>query len=193
MKNICVINGHPDPSAERFAAAIADAYAKGAESAGHTVSRIAIGEMELGFLTNSHAFAAPATGEVLEAQTLVDAADHVVLVYPLWLGTVPGKLKVFLEQLGRGDFFLATQKDGVGWPAQNMVGKSARVIVTMGMPKLVFRLLYRSHSLRALEGMILKMSGFKPVRDTVFGQVDKGQERRERFLAEVEALGERGG
>ena len=41
--NILVINGHPDPSPERLAAALAKAYAEGAETAGHQVRRIDIG------------------------------------------------------------------------------------------------------------------------------------------------------
>ena len=72
-----------------------------------------------------------------------------------------------------------------------MKGKSARLIVTMGMPGFAYRLFLRSHSVRALESGILAMAGFKPVRDTVFGLIEGGAKRRALMLEKTRALGAR--
>ncbi len=42
-RHILVLNGNPDPSAERLSAALARAYCEGAEAAGHVVHRIDVG------------------------------------------------------------------------------------------------------------------------------------------------------
>lgn len=191
MTAIALINGHPDPDPGHFCAALCEAYENAAREAGHAVTRIDIGAIELNFLKNQKEFAAPPSDAVARAQDIVGAADHLVLVYPLWLGTMPARLKAFLEQLGRGDFFLSTKNEKGGWPAKKMSGKSARVVVTMGMPGLAYRLLFGAHSLKALEAGILKISGFGPVRDTVFGMVETSAERRERMLETMKKLGRR--
>jgi len=191
MARILVVNGHADPSPERFAAALAEAYARGAAAAGHAVDRLAVADVPVEFLRNAAEFAASPPEPVARAQERIAAADHLVLVYPLWLGTMPARLKAFLEQVARGEFLLSTGGDG--WPARKMRGKSARVIVTMGMPAIAYRLFFGAHSLRALEKGILGMAGFAPVRDTVLGGVEGGPEKRARMLATVEALGRKGG
>lgn len=49
---------------------------------------------------------------------------------PLWLGDVPALLKAFLEQIARPRFALAQGT----MPKPLVKGRSARLIVTMGMP-----------------------------------------------------------
>lgn len=115
-------------------------------------------------------------------------ANHLVLVYPIWLGTLPALLKGFLEQLLRPDFaFEPTDK---GWPKTKLDGRSARIIVTMGMPALAYRWLYGAHSLKSLERNVLKFVGIKPIRETLFGSVEnRGTAKRDAWLDEVRELG----
>ncbi|KAA5804895.1 NAD(P)H-dependent oxidoreductase [Alkalicaulis satelles] len=190
MSRICLINAHPDPAPQRFCHALADAYQQGAEGAGHEVSRFDAGALDYGFLTSAAAFSEPAPEPLQPVQAALQAADHVVLIYPLWLGMLPARAKALLEHLGRANMFLDTGADSSRWPAQKMRGKSARVIVTMGMPAAAYRIFFRSHSLKALETGVLGMSGFKPVRSTVFGMVEGSAERRTRMLADARRLGE---
>jgi putative NADPH-quinone reductase len=67
------------------------------------------------------------------------------------------------------------------------------VIVTMGMPGLFYRLVYRAHSLKSLERNILAFCGFGPIRDTVIGFVEALSDgERAEVVAEVEKLGRQG-
>ena len=61
----------------------------------------------------------------------------------------------------------------------------------MGMPALVYRLFFLSHSLKSLERNILKFAGVKPVRTTLMGQVEGESRaaRREGWLAQMRKLG----
>ncbi|MGY6627814.1 MAG: NAD(P)H-dependent oxidoreductase [Oceanicaulis sp.] len=189
MARICLINAHPDPAPQRFCHGVADAYQAGAQGAGHEVVRFDAGALEYGFLTSAKAFTEPAPDSVRAVQEALGAADHLVLIYPLWLGTMPARAKALLEHLGRANFFLDTGSDSSKWPARKMGGKSARVIVTMGMPAVAYRVFFRSHSLKAVETSILGLTGFSPVRSTVFGMVEGRAERRAAMLEEARKLG----
>ena len=91
-----------------------------------------------------------------EKQT-IGGAEHLVIGYPLWLSTRPGLLKAFLEQVFRPGFALA--KADAGQMGQKLLtGKSARIVVTMGMPAWVYRWYFRAHSLKSLERNILNAS-----------------------------------
>ena len=189
-RSICIINGHPDASTEHFVPALADAYERGARAAGHEVSRIDVGTLPVGFLHNQDEFDMPPDMEVVGERGKLAAADHLVLIFPLWMGCMPARLKAFMEQLARNGFFIEAVGDGTGWPAQKMKGKSARVIVTMGMPGLAYRLMFGAHSLKGLEKSILRISGFKPVRHTILGGVEAaGADGRAKMLRKVEKLG----
>lgn len=190
-RSILVINGHPDPSPARLCHALAAAYRDGAEAAGHRVHPVAAGTIAFPVIRSHDAFykeAAPAA--IAEVQARLAEADHLVLIYPLWLGMLPAHLKAFLEQLFRPDF--AMHVDERGWTPL-LKGKSVRVVVTMGMPALAYRLYFRAHSLRALSRNILGFSGMGPIRSTIFGSVEAvSNSKRRAWLETMRALG-RGG
>jgi putative NADPH-quinone reductase len=126
-----------------------------------------------------------------EAQNAIGWAEHIVFVYPLWLGSMPALLKAFLEQVLRPGFAIAPGSGGT-W-GKLMTGRSARVVVTMGMPSFVYRWFFLAHSLRSFERNILKFCGFGPVRSTVLGGVASGDSsKRLRWLDEMRALGRSG-
>lgn len=191
MTRIVIIQGHPDTSERHFCHALADAYAKGAERAGHHVERIDLGRMEIPFLTSQQEQEEGTVASALaQAQASIKAADHLVFVYPLWLGEMPALLKAFLEQVMRPGFAYDIHKP----PLRNglLSGKSARVIITMGMPSWFYRLYYGSHSLKALKIGILRFVGIKPVRATLIGGVGGARFRGEPWLETLERLGATG-
>ena len=53
---ILIINGHPDPSPDRFYSALAGAYAESAQSVGHELNRFDIGRLELPLLASAETF-----------------------------------------------------------------------------------------------------------------------------------------
>lgn len=191
-RSILVVDGHPDPESGRLCHALAGAYAEGAERAGHRVDVVRIVDLDIRFLTSKDEFEnqrpAPSIQRVQQA---IEGADHVVLVYPLWLGTMPAMLKAFLEQVFRPGFAFGGAPNSGTW-ARRLTGKSARVIVTMGMPALFYRWYFRAHSLKSLERNILNFCGIKPVRETLLGMVESATEaRRGAWMHEMRELGAR--
>jgi len=192
MSRIAVIQGHPDPAGGHFCHALADAYAAGAVSAGHELRRIVVAEFDFPLLRSQAEYrTGPLPAGLEQAQADLLWADHYLIVYPLWTGTMPALLKGFIEQIIRPELYEGRSESGEVWP-RPLRGKSARVIVTMGMPALVYRWYFGAHGLRNLERNILGFVGIKPVRATLIGLIDNiDAEKRDRWLQKVETLGQR--
>lgn len=189
-RNILILDGHPDPASDRFVHALAAAYLDGAEQGTHAVQAIRLADLKFPLLRSQADYE---RGEPVEAvrrcQDAMNWATHVVILYPLWLGSMPAMLKALLEQVLRPGFAFSTLKQG-RWPVKLLSGKSARIIVTMGMPALVYRWYYRAHSLRSLQRNILKFVGFRRVRTTIIGGIGGlSAAARSRWLDELRTLG----
>jgi putative NADPH-quinone reductase len=186
-KRILVINGHPDTRPERFCSALSGAYAEAALKAGHEVRRIDVGALSFPLLIRYEDFQTPADiPDIKKAQADIAWAEHLVFVHPLWLGAAPALLKGFLERVACGGFGFDT---GVaGNPKRGLAGKSARVIVTMGMPALAYRFVFGAFGIRAFARGILRLAGVSPVRLTYFGAVELSERHRDNCLAKVRRL-----
>ncbi|HVK41580.1 MAG TPA: NAD(P)H-dependent oxidoreductase [Phenylobacterium sp.] len=168
-RHLLIINGHPDHRGERFCAALANAYVRGASRAGHQVRRLDVGALDFPLVRTREAFMAEPPPLIGEAQAWLRWADHLVIIHPLWLGGPPAVLKGFLEQVFR--YGVALSPPGAP-PKRLLKGKSARVVVTMGMPAPVFRFAFGAFGLRATERGLLWMSGFGPIHHDVVGDVE---------------------
>lgn len=190
-RKILVIDGHPDPARARLCHALADAYIEGAMEAGKETRLITIAETPLDVLRTAADFAQPtASASIKSAQADLLWADHVVLVFPLWLGGAPALLRMFLEQVACGAFFAETTGAGI---RSKLKGKSARLIVTMGMPAFVYRLMFHAHGVRNIMHGVLGFAGYAPVRATLFGAVESvGRDEHKRRLARARDLGREG-
>ncbi|HTT38916.1 MAG TPA: NAD(P)H-dependent oxidoreductase [Burkholderiales bacterium] len=189
-RRILIIQGHPDSQAKHFGHALADAYQAGAEEAGHEVKRLAIAELDVPVLRRREDWEGGIASEpIRRSQEAIGWAEHLVLLYPLWLGAMPALLKAFLEQVLRPGFAFGREQAGkVGRPL--LTGKSARIIVTMGMPALVYRWYFGAHSLKSLERNVLGFCGVRPIRASLIGMVEAmGDAKRTRWMDEVRALG----
>lgn len=189
MSRIAVIVGHARTGT--LCDALAERYVEGARSAGHDVTVINTATLAFDpILRQAYVTKQPLEPELAEAHRAIMAADHLVIVFPLWLGAMPAILKGFLERILQPDLIDAHK---AGKFVQLLKGKSARVIMTMGMPGLVYRWWYGAHALQALKRNILEFMGVAPVKSTLFGMVEQvGAEKRREWLDEMEALGRDG-
>jgi putative NADPH-quinone reductase len=188
---ILVLDGHPDPDPARFVHALAEAYAQGAAGAGHEVMRLSIAELGVPPLRSQAEWDAEPSEAVAQAQAALGAAEHIVILYPLWLGDVPAALKAFLEQVLRPGF--AFPRGARGLAKGLLRGRSARVVVTMGMPAFAYRLFFLAHSLRSLKRNVLGFVGIGPVRETLIGNAGGlTPEKRAAWLERMRALGAAG-
>jgi len=191
---ILIIQGHPDPLGQHFCHALADSYADGATATARDVRRLDIARLDFPLLRSKREWDAGVLPPVLlEAQQAIAWAEHLVLVFPLWLGDMPALLKGFLEQVARPGFAIGPAEGG-GLGKKLLGGRSARVVVTMGMPALVYRWYFCAHSVKALERNILGFCGVAPIHETLVGSVDAlSASRRQQWLVKLGALGHAAG
>jgi len=192
-RRILIVQGHPDPAGGRFGHALADGYATAALAAGHEVRRVEVAALDFPLLRTQaewqHGDMPPA---LHAARDDLVWSQHVLLLFPLWMGDMPALLKGFLEQLLRPGFATDPGQEGpLGH--KKLAGRSARIVVTMSMPALVYRWFYRAHSVKSLERNILGMVGIGPIDETLIGMVDSPQpDGRAKALARLRALGRAG-
>jgi len=187
---VLLIQGHPDPAGGHLCHALAQAYAEGAREAGHELRTLDVAQLDFPLLRSQHAWThEPLPPALAPAQEAIRWADHLVFVFPLWLGGMPALLKGFLEQIAREGFAFA--KDAKNPMAGKLLkGRSARLVVTMGMPAAVYRYYFRAHSIKALERNILGFVGIGPIEETLIGMVEAIDDKaRVKWFDTLRALG----
>jgi putative NADPH-quinone reductase len=191
-RRIVVIQGHPD-SDGHYCHALAERYVSGAREAGHRVERIDLSGMELPFLRSAYDLrrGRPPEGVKL-AQASLLACDHIVLIHPIWNGGSPALVRAFMEQAFRPSFAFPDADDArlsfvsALRARKALSGKTARVVTTMQMPALVYRLFFRPHQ----EANALWLAGARPVKQTAIGLVEaKDGTAREGWLRRMAQWG----
>jgi NAD(P)H dehydrogenase (quinone) len=188
MAKIAIVVGNP--MRDSYGEALGEAYKRGAESGGHSAQLFVLARMNFdAILREGYRRLQPLEPDLVAAREALHACDHLVFVFPLWCGDMPAILKGFIERVLQGDL-LAIQASGGKASWKIFKGKSARIIMTMGMPGLIYRWYYGAHALKLLKRNILHLVGIKPVRTSVYGMIEAvGDETRKQWLREVEALG----
>ena len=180
---VTIVQGHPDPGGKHLCHALADAYAEGAAAAGHEITRIEVARLDFPIMRTQEEFERGDLPETLVgARDGIVSAQHLVMIFPLWHGTMPALLKAFLEQVMRPGVALEYRKRG--FPRGLLAGRSARIVVTMGMPALIYRWYFQAHGVRGLERSVLRFAGMKPVRETLLGMADAVSDAKRRAWLE---------
>ncbi len=190
-RRIAIIQGHPDPAGHHLLHAMADAYAEGAAGARHELRRIEVATLEFPLLRTQVEFETGAPPPALaQAQEDMRWAEHWVFLFPLWHGTMPALFKGFLEHIFRPGFAMEYSKGG--FPKRLLAGRSARIVVTMGMPVLMYRWYFGAYGVRSFERSMLRFAGIKPIRESLYGLAFAGDKKRARWIEDMGRCGKRG-
>jgi putative NADPH-quinone reductase len=192
MSKIMVVVGHPQ--SVTLCAALGRAYEEGAKAAGHDVTKFELSELQFDpILREGYRKVQPLEPDLKSAYEALAACDHLVLIFPLWCGDMPAMLKGFIERILQPDLIARQNtENAMNWNIFS--NKTARIVMTMGMPVSIYRWWYRGHALKLLKRNILHFVGIKPVRDTLFGMVGTSKpSTREAWLEEMKTLGQSAG
>ena len=190
-KRILLVQGHPDAGHNHLCEALEYAYEQGARDQGHEVRHVHVAELNFPLLRSQDDWEHGALPPCLHpARADILWCEHLVFFFPLWLGDMPALLKGFLEQVARPGFAFGAVDGKTSMLSKGLRGRSARIVVTMGMPSLVYRFFFRAHSLKSMKRNILEFVGIDPVRDTVIGMAgEMNAAKAQRWLARMTALG----
>ena len=166
-KRVAVIVGHP--AADSWCGALAGSYAVAARAGGHEVRMVHLAQLD--FDPSLHAGYRQIQAlepDLLAAQATVAWAEHVVIAYPIWWGSVPALLKGFLDRILLPGFAFK-YRPGKAFPEQLLRGRSAQLLVSMDTPPWYFRWVYRMPGIVQLKKTTLEFCGIAPVKVAAFG------------------------
>jgi len=187
MTKVLIICGHPN--SESLVAAMCREYAEGARKGGHDVRQLAVSDMKFDPILRGRKEVMALEPDLLAAQESITWCQHLVIAYPTWWGSMPALLKGFIDRTIQPGFGFKYREGSPLWD-RLLVGRSARVMVTMDAPSIYDLLVYWSSSRRTMTHPILRFCGFKPVRTSTFSSVKSSTpERRKKWLASVRQLG----
>jgi putative NADPH-quinone reductase len=180
-KRIAIIQGHPDREGNHLLHALADAYVDGAMFSGHEVKCIEVAKLGFPLLRTQAEFESGAMPtSLVQSSEDMRWAQHWVILFPLWHGTMPALLKGFLEHFFRPGF--AMEYRDKGFPKRLPAGRSARVVVTMGLPVMFYRWYFGAYGLRSFERSMLRFAGIKPIRESLFGLAFSDDRKRSHWI-----------
>lgn len=188
MKNILIINGHPNKNS--FNTALAEAYKTGASTQQVTIKEINI--TDLNFNPNlefGYAKRIELEPDLIDAWEKIKWADHIVWVHPVWWGGLPAKLKGFIDRVFLPGFAFKYRENSVWWD-KLLTGKTAHIITTLDQPGWYYSLIYGKPSVNQLKKSTLQFCGITPVKVTYIGIVKNASEHTyAKWLKQVESLG----
>lgn len=187
MKNILIINAHPDK--ESFCFALAESYKKGADIAGADCKLVHVIDLKFNpILTFGYRKISELEPDLVQMQKDILWANHLVFVYPNWWSTYPALLKGFFDRAFVPNFAFKYRENSPFWD-ELLKGKTARLIVTMDTPKWYYCLINKNAGHNAVKKGVLEFCGIKPVKISVFSPIKSSDDKkRKQWLTEAEQL-----
>ncbi len=168
--------GHP--RANSLSHGMADAFERGARSAGAETRRMHLADMafdpDLTEGYHSRKTLEPCL-ETWRENTLW--ANHLCWAYPQWWGGMPAKMKGVIDRAFLPGFAMRYHDNDPMWD-RLLAGRSADVLMTSDAPPVFDRFAYGMAARKQVEKTVLWFSGVKPVRTLQVGPVKSASEAR---------------
>jgi putative NADPH-quinone reductase len=188
MKQILIINGHPDK--ESFNHALSAAYIKGVNKTDSELTQINISDLDFNpNLRFGYRKRMELEPDLVGAIDKIKKADHIVWVFPIWWGGYPALMKGFIDRTFLpGITFLPIE--GKPLPKKLLKGKSARLIITSDTPKWYDFLIMKRPAINQFKKGTLQFCGINPVKVTCISVIkDSTLSFREKWLKKISLLG----
>ena len=187
-KKILLIQGHPDTESYNFA--LGNAYKKGALKSGAELKEIIVRDLDFNpNLEFGYRKRTELEPDLIIAQEKILEADHIVLIYPVWWGSMPAILKGFFDRVFLPGFAFTKRETSLWWD-KHLTNKSARIIATLDQPSWFYTLRYLQPSHQAIKGLTFNFVGIKLVKITTIGPIRNSKDSfRQNWLKKIEKLG----
>lgn len=190
MKNVLIINGHPDKLSFNYA--LSGAYKSGTKNTNSRVEEINIADLKfdpnLKFGFRERMELEP---DLLQAIDKIKRADHIVWFFPIWWQGSPALMKGFIDRTFLSGITFEMIK-GKPLPKKLLKGKTARMVVTSDTPRWYNYLILRNPAINQLKKGTLQFCGIRPTKITYISPIkDSTPEYREKWIKKVFLLGEK--
>jgi NAD(P)H dehydrogenase (quinone) len=190
MKQVLIINGHPDKQSYNYA--LSEAYLKGTSKTNAVLTQINIADLEfnpnLAFGYRKRTELEP---DLLEAIEKIKKSDHIVWIFPMWWYGYPALMKGFIDRTFLpGITFQPIE--GKAMPKKLLKGKTARIIITADTPKWYDYLFMKRPVINQFKKGTLEFCGISPVKVTYISPIKNSNiDYREKRLGKISLLGEK--
>lgn len=184
MKKALILLGHADPAS--FNRAVATAYQEGFRAAGGEAALVTLSDLRFDpVLRQGFRGEQALEPDLLELRARIEAADHLVWVFPTYWVSPPAVVRALVDRLFLPGWAFA-YRPGKALPEGLLAGRSSRVLTTMDSPSWWYALWHY----RAIHGSFvngtLRFVGLAPVKLSAFHATRTSTAaQRERWLAEV--------
>lgn len=184
---ILILNGNNKQ--ESLCSAICTAYQEGAQQGGNEVQLVNIAQLKFDpILHEGYEAIQKLEPDLVDFQQKLLWAQHFVVVYPTWWGSLPALLKGLFDRSFYSGFAYKYHDKGPFWD-KLLKGRSAHLITTMDAPFLWYFLAYRSAGTHTLKNAILKFCGFSPVKTSSITRVRF--KTKQQLSAEIDKIRDR--
>jgi putative NADPH-quinone reductase len=190
MKQVLIINGHPDKQSYNYA--LSEAYLKGASQTNSALTQINIADLDFNpNLVFGYRKRTELEPDLLEAIEKIRKADHIVWIFPMWWYGYPALMKGFIDRTFLPGITFEPI-EGKALPKKLLKGKTARIIITADTPKWYDYLFMKSPVINQFKNGTLKFCGISPVKITYISPVKNSTiDYRENWLKKISLLGEK--
>ena len=199
--NILVINGHPDK--ESYCQAIFQTIVENIVSKRHELEMVNLNEEEFDpVLRYGYRQRMKENPFILRSQELIQWADHLIFVYPIWWSSMPSLLKGWIDRVftpgiaysanNRGSFILNYLR---GKQFKKLLkGKTASIYATSMAPTWWYKVfsgpinIPDSYGISVLKNAVLNHCGIKTKRVSILGELGREvntSSTRQKFLQKV--------
>jgi NAD(P)H dehydrogenase (quinone) len=188
MKNILIINGHPNP--DSLCTALAMSYHNGAVQSGAFSKLVNLYDLHFDpILRYGYRQRTELEPDLVQIQHDILQANHIVFVYPVWWATYPALFKGFIDRVFLPKFAFQYREKSVFWD-KLLKGKTASIITTSDTPAWYNWLVYRNAGIHSFKEGVLKFCGIKPLVVKTFGPVKSSSEaKRKTFIDQAHLMG----
>ena len=190
MKQVLIINGHPDK--ESFNYALSEAYIKGANKTNATLTQINIRDLDFNpNLKFGYRKRLELEPDLVAAIDKIKKADHIVWIFPMWWYGYPALMKGFIDRTFLPGITFQPIK-GKASPEKLLKGKSARLIITADTPKWYDLLIMKRPAINQFKKGTLQFCGINPVKTIYITPINNSSLGfREKWLEKIIKLGEK--
>ena len=185
-RTVLVIDGHPYD--QSFCAGIATHLGQASEAGGELVVSLSLRDLQFDpIMRYGYRKIQELEPDLVKAQELIKAADHIVVITPIWWGGPTALLKGFFDRTFLPGFAFKYRKNSQLWD-KFLTGKTGHVIVTSDGPVWWMRWVRGDSTIKMIVESTLNFVGISPVKVTRIGNI-KGltPQQREKVLLKLRA------
>lgn len=199
--NILVINGHPDKKS--FSASISNEIIENLNKEKHKIETLNLAEMKFDpVLRFGYRERMKEDAEITNSQELIQWADHLIFIYPIWWGSMPSLMKGWIDRVFTPGVAYSSNRKGIfvlnfitGRQFKKLLkNKTADIITTSQGPGWWYKIFSGiisvpdSYGIAVLKSAVLNHCGIKTKKVINLGNMNRDSNTlnvRKKFLKKI--------